>query len=529
MTILGLCFDGSARGVVVHHGPALVLISYLIAVLASFTALEMAERLRGATGPSRWFWHAAGAVTLGGGIWSMHFVDMLGAKIPLAHGYDPGLTAVSGLVAIAAVAVGLCVFDHKVTMLRIAGAGLLVGLGIVAMHYCGMSALRMPGATYYRPSLFVLSAIIAIAAATAALWLALNLRSSVQRGAAALMMAVAVCGMHYVGMAATVIVAAAPALQAPAGAIQAETLEVAVILSVVVILGLGLVCTTLDRRMERRAAAEAERLRELNVALADQTERLTVALAEVGDARRAEAATKAKTELLSSMSHELRTPLNAVLGFAQVMRLNHTREPLTPRQQDAVDQIIGNGDHLLALIVAMLDLARLDQGEGSLAFVRLDVAELLTELTDEFAEVAAKANVRLNVETGGVGSCVASADRTRLRQALSSIISNAIRYNRPGGLVTITAHTHEGRVEVAIRDTGEGIPAAMLPRLFEAFDRLGREGSSILGAGIGLAVSKRVIEAMNGELRVETVEGAGSTFTVIVPEARLQAREAIAA
>ncbi|HLZ75309.1 MHYT domain-containing protein [Phenylobacterium sp.] len=517
MTVLGLCFDGSAHGIAVHHDRVLVFVSFLIAVLASFTALEMAERLRGAAGPSRWLWHGAGAVALGGGIWSMHFVAMLAYEIPVSHGYDATSTVLSGLVAIVAVALGLRAFEKDITLPRILGAGLLVGLGIVIMHYCGMSALRLPGAIYYRPDLFALSAVIAVGAATVALWLAHILRSTLQRAGAALVMALAVCGMHYTGMAATILVAAGPVVEAPAGVVRAETLGAAVTLSVMVILGLGLVCTLVDRRFEARAAREAERLRDLNTALAEQTERLTSALAEVDDARRAEAATKARTELLSSMSHELRTPLNAVLGFAQVMRLNQAREPLTPRQQDAVDRIISNADDLLALIVAMLDLARLDRGEGSFSRGGLDVADLLADLTDEFIPAADQAQVSLKLEMDAAVPCVAFADRTRLRQALSSIISNAIKYNRPGGDVRIVARARQGQIEVAVRDTGDGIPAALLPRLFDAFDRLGREGGSILGGGIGLAVSKRVIEAMEGELWVESAEGLGSTFTVTVP------------
>ncbi|HZZ31628.1 MAG TPA: MHYT domain-containing protein [Phenylobacterium sp.] len=517
MTILGLCLGGSARGVVVHHDPVLVLISYLIAVLASFTALELAERLRDARGLSRWLWHAAGAVALGGGVWSMHFVAMLAFKIPMASSYDVGLTALSGLVAIAAVALGLCVLDRKVTLPRIAGAGLLVGLGIVAMHYCGMSAMRLPGTVYYHPGLFALSVIIAVAAATAALWLAHNLRSTLHRAAAALVMALAICGMHFTGMAAMVIVAAGPATQAPAGVVNAAGLGLGVTLSVVIILGLGLIVTLVDRRLKQRADGEAERLKDLNRALAEQTERLTAALVEVGDARRAEAQTKAKTELLSSMSHELRTPLNAILGFAQVMRLNEAREPLTSRQQEAVDQIIGNGDHLLALIVALLDLGRMEHGESSASVGRVNVAELLGELTSEFATAAKEADVSLTLEDAGLAPLGFTGDRSGLRKALANLISNAIKYNRPGGDVSIVARTQDGQVEVAIRDTGVGIPSAMLPRLYQAFDRLGREGSAILGGGIGLAVSKRVIEAMGGALKVETAEGVGSTFTVILP------------
>src|SRR5579872_1843687 len=199
MTIFGLCFDGSAHGLAGHHQPGLVALSYVVAAFASFTALEITERLHAAQGRARPFWRLGAAVALGGGIWSMHFVAMLAFKIPIAQAYDPLLTFISGLVAIAAVALGLGVFETKVTFPRIARAGLLVGVGVAAMHYCGMSALRVPGQIFYRPGLFALSVVIAVAAATAALWLASRSHALWRRAAAALVMAVAICGMHYTG------------------------------------------------------------------------------------------------------------------------------------------------------------------------------------------------------------------------------------------------------------------------------------------------------------------------------------------
>jgi signal transduction histidine kinase len=361
--------------------------------------------------------------------------------------------------------------------------------------------------------------LISIVAATAALWLAYVLRFAWQRGVAALVMAVAVCGMHYTGMAASVIVAGPPGVQVSAGLIQADALTGAIVASVTMIFCLGLVCVYVERRLGRQLVDEAERLRELNAALAERTESLTIAVLEIDEARRVEAANQAKTQLLTSMSHELRTPLNAVLGFAEVMWMNRQREPLTPRQGEAIGYIIDNGRHLLTQIEAMLDLAQLDAGASEVSTQYLQLAALVDEVCDGFAEQIARAELTLSRAPDDIACCAVKADRVRLRQVLSSLISNAIKYNRPGGEIHLAVVKAGDLVEIIVRDTGTGIPAARRANLFRPFDRLGREGGAILGVGIGLAVSKRLIVAMGGELQVESIEGHGSTFTVILPTA----------
>ena len=260
MTILGICFNGTAHGVTGHHDPLLVAVSFIVAVFASYTALELAERLRASRGYARWFWQTAAAIVLGGGVWSMHFIAILAFQIPLSHAYDPFLTILSGMVAIGAVACGLQVVQNKATWPRIVVAGVLVGFGVATMHYAGMAALRLPGQVYYEPGLFALSVLIAVAAATLALWLAYYLRFAWQRGAAALVMALAVCGMHYTGMAATVIVAGPANLSRLDGAVHADILAGAVVAGVVLLVFLGLLCAFVDRIREQHRAQQ--RLRE---------------------------------------------------------------------------------------------------------------------------------------------------------------------------------------------------------------------------------------------------------------------------
>jgi NO-binding membrane sensor protein with MHYT domain/signal transduction histidine kinase len=260
------------------HDGWLVMLSFVVAFLASYTALDMGTRLRRATGNLRVLWLFGSAVVLGGGIWSMHFVAMLALKAGVSVGYDFGLTALSLLVAIVFVAAGFhLVTRARPTILRQIVAGCFVGLGIAVMHYTGMAAVIVPGLIYYDPVLVATSVVISIVASTAALWLTLNLTQLWQRAGAAVVMAVAVCGMHYTAMTAASIVCSADQLGA-ADPLSHTILAAAVAISTVLILCLALVFVFMDRRFEYLADREAETLRAANVRLRDAQAAMRVLL-----------------------------------------------------------------------------------------------------------------------------------------------------------------------------------------------------------------------------------------------------------
>jgi len=245
----------------------LVLLSFAVALFGSYTALDMGSRLRRATGKSRRFWLIGSAVVLGSGIWSMHFVAMLAFKLGVPVTYDFHLTALSLLIAIAFVAIGFHIVARpNASLLRLIVAGAIVGLGVTAMHYTGMAALILSGRALYDPVLVAASVAIAVVAATAALWLTLNLTNTWQRIAAALVMAFAVCGMHYTAMSATSFLCS-PGQLGLSDPHSRTVLAAAVSVAQFMILCLAMVCVFADRRFELLAEREAEGLRRANAAL----------------------------------------------------------------------------------------------------------------------------------------------------------------------------------------------------------------------------------------------------------------------
>ncbi|HEX4834859.1 MAG TPA: PAS domain S-box protein [bacterium] len=245
-------------------------------------------------------------------------------------------------------------------------------------------------------------------------------------------------------------------------------------------------------------------------AMIDMTERKRAEEA-VWKAREADRANQAKSEFLSRMSHELRTPLNAILGFGQLLEM----QSLSVKQREYVEDILKGGRLLLDLINEVLEIARIEAGRLSISPEPVSVQEVVQESLALMAPISAREGVRLEDGTAGVPDRFVWADRQRLKQVLLNLLSNAVKYNRKGGLVALAYEVILGdRLRIKVSDTGPGIAPERLERLFIPFERLGAEQTAIEGTGLGLALSKRLVEVMGGTLGVDSIVDRGSTFWV---------------
>jgi PAS domain S-box-containing protein len=559
----------------------------------------------------------------------MHFVAMLAFHLPVPISYDVQPVAISHLAAVAASAFALFVASRPtVGTARLCAAGFLLGLAIVTMHYTGMAAVRVQARLVYDPVLVGASVAIAVGASTVALWLFLWLRNDdtrrgrALRAAAAVVMGLAISGMHYTAMAAARFTDVGTYEQLPGAiVVGASGLAVPVVIGAFVILALTLLGSITDHWIRAKLAA-ADALREseeryrsvvseidevifrtdadgrlvfLNPAwmqitgyapedsigthlmdavhpddrtvskeqgeqlvsggtdycrhqvryrtkdggwrwvevharsirgpageltgtagvIRDVTERRRVEEALRSAHEAAEAASRAKSEFLSRMSHELRTPLNAILGFGQLMEL----EANTTGQRESADHIMKAGKHLLHLINEVLDITGIESGRLRMSSEPVCVGEAVREVFDLIQPLAVPGNIRLHLDKDSDSRFVL-ADRQRLKQILLNVIANAVKYNRQGGSATVTCE-EEGaeRLRIVVTDTGPGIAPDKVARLFTPFDRLGAESSGIEGTGLGLALSKRLAEAMDGVIGVRSDAGTGSTFWIDLPRA----------
>ncbi len=266
------------------------------------------------------------------------------------------------------------------------------------------------------------------------------------------------------------------------------------IVLVVVALAGSVASTSVKRAaLARTALTDMEELRHAEAAVA-------AALAE------AEAASVAKSEYLSRVSHELRTPLTVILGFAGLLELEDPR----PEQQASISMILKASDHLLRMIDELLAISRIEAGREELSLEPVALDEVLAECMQLVGLAAAQRRVAVHQDVSGERVV---ADTQRLRQVVLNLLTNAVKYNREGGHIDICTRRVDGdRLRITVKDTGPGIAPDLMPRLFQPFDRLGAERTTIEGTGLGLALSKHLVELMSGTIGVDSTPGEGSSF-----------------
>jgi NO-binding membrane sensor protein with MHYT domain len=473
------------------HDPYLVALSILIACFASYTALDLSAHVAPARGFARRVWLLAAALTMGGGIWSMHFVAMLAFIMPTPMSYDIGLTTLSLVVAIFVTGGGFYVISRQsASPLRLALSGIFMGLGIAGMHYTGMAAMRGHAELSYAPLFVLLSLVIAIGASTVALWLAFRTTDLGQKLVAAVVMGVAISGMHYTAMRAAIFTTHGPVHEAQVNPGLDQT---NLALAVAGITFMTLAFASVASLFERKRAEEA--LRQAQAELAHVTRVTTLG------------------ELTASIAHEVNQPLAAVVANAEACLGWLDRE--TPNLDEArrsVEWIIKDGTRAGDVIGRVRALLKKTDSRKA----PLDINDVVNEVIVLVRRELLSHRVSLRMELARALPVVL-ADRVQLQQVLINLVTNGIEAmrpiaDRPRELVIRSHQDDADQVSVTVKDCGVGISAENVDRLFNAFFTTKQEGM-----GMGLSICRSIIAAHGGRLRAGPNLPHGATFHFTLP------------
>ncbi len=491
------------------YNAGLVALSVIVATLAAFVALSISGRIVAAnTRGARWAWAGAGAISMGGGIWSMHFIGMLAFSLPCGVTYAPIGTVLSMIPGILASGVALHVISQRTDpgFKRLAVGAVLMGAGIGLMHYSGMAAMEPQALLRYNVGLVGLSIVVAVGLAFVSLGIRFRFRASAlsRTGATALaapIMGFAVAGMHYTAMEAVIFF---PLADAPLANMPASPMFLAALVTVfvVLIMSIALIATFAGRQVELAQSLAAE------IAERKRTEE------ELIKARQqVEAANRAKSQFLATMSHEIRTPMNGVVGTASLLAAT----PLNDRQTQLVHNLVRSGQALIGIINDILDLSKIEAGRFELAKVDFDPRELIAEVTDLFSESCTRKGIEFVYFVADGVPRHLIGDPSRLRQVLVNLVGNALKFTEHGEILiemSLADSTDDrATLHCSVTDTGIGIDREQQARIFDSFHQVDTSMTrSRGGTGLGLSIVKELVTVMDGETGVESEIGRGSRF-----------------
>jgi PAS domain S-box-containing protein len=594
---------------------ALVILSIVVATVGAYVAVEIAQHVRASGGRRRVFWSTGGALALGFGIWSMHFVGMLALRLPVLIWYDALLIVVSMVAAVGGCAIAFIIFNRPtVNAWQLALASIFMGFAIASMHYTGMAGIQTSARVSYDPLVVGASIGIAIIVSFAALALTRNLietgskqRAWLKKSAAALLMGFAISGMHYTGMAASHF-AGGSSNWSPTDNLVLGSYQLGLIVAVtsVSLLVIALAAARFERWTETTrsrfenllelspqvvwfgradgcityanpywyqftglsekqtlgrewikaihpedrervvgnldAAVQEGRDYEVEMRLRGKDDEYCWFLArgrpgrdssgnvdawlgiavDIEERKLAEqeawAASQAKSEFLASMSHELRTPLNAIGGYAELLAMG-VRGALNADQAQDIARIRRSQQHLLTLITDVLNFAKVDAGQSEYHITAVPVDEALRDTESMIAPQILQKGLKYSFKGAGKTAAVL-ADPEKMQQIVLNLLSNAVKFTDAGGTITLSSELAGNCVEIRVADTGSGISAEKIDRIFDPFVQAERRlNQPVQGVGLGLAISQDLARAMGGDVKVESVLGEGSTFTLSLPRA----------
>lgn len=530
-----------------HHEPIhgmydmmLVIFSYLVATAASYNVLDLVGKVSGTQGRTRVLWLSYGAVAMGMGIWSMHFVGMLAFSLPMPVSYRLSYIVYSMVAAVIASFAALHIVGrHRLNLRRLMAGGVLLAIGISAMHYIGMAAMQVH--IVYNPALFIASVLIAVVASIAALWLSFYFRRQSNSGhtwkkfISGIIMGAAIVGMHYTGMASAQFYASPDNATASGMLLEQKRLAYLISAGTLITLGLSLFGLFISRRLSSKDSeilaktaeiyAMNQKLRKMNEHLEELVRERTAQL----EAARDEAirANETKSRFLANMSHEFRTPLNAILGYSEMLAEEAKDRGLTEFTEDLLN-INRSGRHLLDLINDLLDISKIESGKMEVYYETVELAPLLQEVIATVEPLLEKNGNRLNCK---LVDAIVRTDAKKLKQILLNLISNAVKFTKDGFItIEVYRETRESRNGYAFRiqDTGIGMTMDQISKLFQPFVQADSSTTRKYGGtGLGLVISQRLCQLLGGGISVTSEIGCGSTFTCWLPMDKKKSGRAI--
>ena len=474
-----------------------VVLSVLLAISASYAALDLAGRVTAASGRARLIWLIGGSTAMGIGIWAMHYVGMLAFRLPVLVEYDWPTVLLSLLAGILCSAFALVVVSRKRMGLTYALSGsAIMGCGIAALHYIGMTAMRLPAECRFDCRVVALSVVLAVVFSFAALWLAFYFRDEPKNTAwrrlgSALVMGVAISAMHYTGMAAATFVPAGPALDLSHAVSVSSLGTLGIAAATLLVLGLAVLSSLVDRRFYAQALE------------------LTLAETRLELCHVARVATMG--ELTASIAHEINQPLTAVVtngNFA--LRQVASGAPNLEELREAIAEIVNDGTRASGVISRIRALLQ----KGVPDRIELDINELIQEVGILVRHEATRSRVSVRLDLAADLPRVLG-DRVQLEQVLINLVINSIEAMRtvtdgPRDLL-IKSAKNSNAVLIQVEDSGKGLDPKQADRIFEPFFTTKPQG-----IGMGLSISRSIIESHGG--RLWSVPGSsGALFQFTLP------------